>query len=86
MTEGRSEVIPVKVTNTGVATGEFDVIRLAVKAYQLASANQRRCPGRSQVLCQDLSERLPIVSSPSRSQALSVTFGKACMVEDDLAP
>src|ERR1700728_1069384 len=35
--------------------------------------------------CQDLGERLPIVSSPSRSQALRVTFGKARMVEDDLA-
>jgi hypothetical protein len=37
-------------------------------------------------LCQDLGERLPIVSSPSRSQALRVTFRKARMVEDDLAP
>ena len=38
VSQGQSEVIPVKVTTAGAAAGEFDVILLAVKAYQLESA------------------------------------------------
>jgi hypothetical protein len=40
----------------------------------------------SQYLCKDLCERLPIVSFPSRSQALRLALWKARMVKDDLAP
>lgn len=36
--KGHSEVIPVKVTTGGAAAGEFDVVLLAVKAYQLDGA------------------------------------------------
>ena len=38
VSEGHPEVIPVKVTTAGAAAGEFDVILLAVKAYQLEDA------------------------------------------------
>jgi 2-dehydropantoate 2-reductase len=37
-TKGRAELIPVEVITAGAAAGDFDVICLAVKAYQLDSA------------------------------------------------
>jgi 2-dehydropantoate 2-reductase len=38
ISKGQETVIPVKVITTGEAAGEFDVILLAVKAYQLDAA------------------------------------------------
>jgi 2-dehydropantoate 2-reductase len=38
VSEGYPEVIPVKVTTAGAAAGKFDIILLAVKAYQLEDA------------------------------------------------
>jgi 2-dehydropantoate 2-reductase len=75
VSEGYSEVIPVKVTTAGAAAGEFDVVLLAVKAYQLEDAVADFGPyvsGRTMIL--------PVLNGMKHIDILRARFGQSRVV------
>jgi 2-dehydropantoate 2-reductase len=73
--QGQSEVIPVKVTTAGAASEEFDLILLAVKAYQLESAITDFGPyvsGRTMML--------PVLNGMKHIDTLRSRFGRSHVI------
>ena len=75
VSQGRSETIPVKVATAGAAAGEFDVILLAVKAYQLERAIADFAPyvgGKTMIL--------PVLNGMKHIDILRSRFGQSHMI------
>jgi 2-dehydropantoate 2-reductase len=73
--QGQSEVIPVKVTTAGAAAGAFDLILLAVKAYQLEGAIADFGPyvsGRTMIL--------PVLNGMKHIDILRSRFGQSHVI------
>ena len=75
ISQGRETKVPAKVIRTGEAAGEFDVILLAVKAYQLEAAIEDLSPyvGRSSMI-------LPVLNGMRHVDILRSRFGSAHVI------
>jgi 2-dehydropantoate 2-reductase len=70
--QGHDSLIPVKLVRTGETGGAFDVIVLAVKAYQLAGAIEDFAP-----CVNDATMILPVLNGMKHMDALRSRFGAA---------
>jgi 2-dehydropantoate 2-reductase len=75
ISKGQETSVPAKVIRTGEAAGEFDVILLAVKAYQLDAAIEDlgACVSQSSII-------LPVLNGMKHVDILRSRFGSAHVV------